>query len=41
MKFGKIMKSILSWIMLYFDYVFVTIVELNFFANKNVIIWFY
>ena len=41
----KTCEVILSWIMLYFDYifdyVFVKIVELNFFENKNAIIWFH
>ena len=41
MIYWKLVKSTLSGIMLCFDYVFVKIVELNFFENKNVIIWFH
>mgnify|MGYP001647030910 CR=1 FL=1 len=38
MKYWTLVKSNLNEIMLCFDYVFVQIVELNFFENKNVII---
>ena len=38
MKYWTLVKSNLNEIMLCFDYVFVQIVELNFFENKNMII---
>jgi len=41
MIYWKLVKSILNGIMFCFDYVFVRIVELNFFKNKNVIMWFH
>ena len=36
MRYGKLVK--VFWVKLCFDYVFVQIVELNFFENKTVII---